>query len=159
MKVDILFLVTLGLAAGASVRAAPVSRSRALTRNVCDQLDIRDHHALLVVKRGDNDDLPVSSQIGPQSLAHDPNPVAEKTPIAGRTKRRNRYRASKAAEKRALFQAAAGDPTSPITQQAVASLATLNRKKAAQNRQQRLNQAAKQQAANTCTSASSHVPN
>jgi hypothetical protein len=147
MKINILFIVTLGLAAGASVRAAPVSRSRAWTRNVRDQLDMRDR-ALLVVKRGDNVDLPVSSQIGPQtesesSLAHDPNSAAKNPPQSVRAHRTRVYRGNLAVRKQDLQTQSGGDPSDPATQEAIVALAAIQRKKAARNRRYKENKKAR----------------
>jgi hypothetical protein len=125
MKLNVLFLVTLGLAAGASVRAAPVSRTQTLTRNACDQLDIRDG-ALLVVKRGDAEESTTSSQIEQSSTSDDAISARAKKALKNK-----RNRVTKEANLQALIQTFKNDPTSEEGKVAAERIDHLQRLKSA----------------------------
>jgi hypothetical protein len=131
MKLNVLFLVTLGLAAGASVRAAPVSRTQTLTRNAGDQLDIRDH-ALLVVKRWDDEESTVSSQIQHESsIADDAASISAREKKA---RRNRRNRATKEAHRQALMETVKNNPTSEEGLAAADRLAYLQQLRTARNK-------------------------
>jgi hypothetical protein len=89
----IFLLAALGLAAG--VRAAPVPRAQALTRNVGDKLHIRE---CTLVRRGDWEDDDLSSEIATQL------PDLELERAARRRAKQDIYKANRRAKQALLLQ-------------------------------------------------------